>query len=747
MAIFCIPKNLVEKLKNSALRGDVDIKKLYEMSSKERRKFFEEYTDKALGKLINTEFEKAIISKQKTAIKDWAESVFSPKDKKKPVYKNVLDKIEALDDMGVLTPESEAAFLQDLVADKLGVNVSPQEVKIISEKAKKVDEAQQKLGSDVGNPAKLQENIEFFKAKKDIDDYLLGLSPAGNVKVLTGTIGRGMMLASIKSPILNIGSNAELAIVEALSRRLAGGQYRGADNALAKDYVKMVNKVYKETGYDISRMESLSDSGASGQRVLGDTVHAQGDGAIRKAGRVVEDIVFKNLMGAPDVAFSSVHFADSANLQSLKMAKGDKAKAKDIMEDSMRIEPQTPEGEIVRQQAILDAQTATWTNKTWASKVSEGIRSILNEASGDARVGDYLLPFVKTQANVISTGMDYAGLGIPKAMVNTFKAVKNGELGSREYRQSVSRDLVRSGLGITAAVVIASQLKDDDFVGAYDPARSQIEQLRNSNYNAVRIGNKWVSLDWFGPLSVPLASIMYARKYGDTVGEKVFQYGKGVLSSALDIPGVKDVTDYLKGQSYKKNQSLEEMTGEAKDFITSELYSRLVPSFFSDIAKAVDPTVRQTSGGVDKIKAKIPFVSQSLPAKKDIFGKDITGESAISDILFGSRVKTNRESVLIGVINQVSKDTGKGINFTDWDKTSGKTLAQFKQEVGEKKYNKAKIEYGSKLEELLKDAISDHTWRKMTPEERLDALNAQDSAAIKEILDDYDFEYKQDKKK
>ena len=129
---FCIPKNLIEKLKASALKGEVDIQKLYDMNSAERRDFFTKHTDAKLGKLINTEFEKAMISKQQNAILSWAKSVFKPEAKNQAVYKNVLDKINSLDELGVLNPATEKAFLEDLVSDKLGVNVTPEQVKVIS---------------------------------------------------------------------------------------------------------------------------------------------------------------------------------------------------------------------------------------------------------------------------------------------------------------------------------------------------------------------------------------------------------------------------------------------------------------------------------------------------------------------------------------------------------------------------------------------------------------------------------------
>lgn len=745
MAVFCIPRNLIEKLKTSALKGEVKINELYNMSSKERRAFFEKYSDAEVGKFLNVEFEKAMISKQKSALTDWAKSVFSSREKTKPVYKNVLDKINTLDEIGVLNPKDQKAFLEDLVADRLGVTVTPQEVAIISEKAKKIATAQEKLGTDLGNPSKLQENIDFFKAKKEMDNYLSSLTPAPNLRILTGTIGRGMMLFSVKSPVLNIVSNIELGFAESLSRRITSMAYKGTDSKLAVDYMKMVNKIYQKTGYDLSRMTNLRDLGVSGERVLGETVHSQGKGKVRKVGRFIEDIVFKQLMGAPDVAFSSAHFADSVNLNALKMAKGNKPKAKEYMIDSMRIEPKTPQGELLRAQGILDAQKATWTDTSWASRVSEGIRKILNDVSGDARAGDYLLPYIKTPANVIATGMDYSGLGIPKALYKTAKAIKTGELGTKEYFQSITRDLVRGGLGITGAVIIVSQLKDDDFVGSYDPARAQIETLRNSNYNAIRIGGKWISTDWLGVLAVPVTAMMYARKYGKTGGEKTFQYAKGVLSQVENLPGVSDIYDFVKANAYKKNQDLEEMTSETMDYITSQAYSRLVPSFMSDIAKATDLYVRQGGKGIEGIKSKIPFVNQTLPIKKNIFGEDIKGEGAITDILFGSRVKTSKEDNLIKEILRVSNSVDKGISFTDWDKSSSKTLAQFKDKVGEKKYNEAKLRYGKALKQDLEKTLTSSAYKKLSDEEKLKIINEKDTDAMNRIFKYYGFKYKKQK--
>ena len=675
---------------------------------------------------------------------------------KKCIPKNIADDLRAKLESGEMTPakilellpEEKAVLktlLEGVVTKELGVSVSSEEITKISKISKKIDKAEKSLGNDLGSPTKIKEHIDFFKAKAEMDKYIQSRIPSNKLKVLTGTIGRGMMLASIKSPILNIGSNIEVGFSEALSRRIANGVLKGTNKKLATDFVKMANKIYQETGYDISRMSTIYDSGYGGTRVLGNVVHSQGKGKIRKVGRLIEDVVFKQLMGAPDVVFASAHFADSVNLNARKMAKGNMKKAEKLMNDSMRLNPLTSEGKALREQGILDAEVATWTDSTWASKTSLGIRKILNEVSGDLRAGDYLLPFIKTTANVISTGMDYAGVGIPKAMFKVVNMMKTGDIKNQQAWSGAIRDVTRSGLGLTLGLIIASSLDDDDFIGAYDPSRAQIEQLKNSNYNAFRVGDKWISTDWLGPLSVTVSAMMYARKYGKTGAEKTFQYGKGVLSSAQSIPGISDIYDYVRTSSYSKNKTLEEATGETGTYLIDQVSSRLIPSILNDFARGTDKFERETSKGVEALKAKIPGLRQTLPVKRDIFGNEILSEPMLSRILFGSRVKTAREDKLVSEVDEVSIFTGKAINFTNWDKTSGKKIGQFKDVVGVKEFNKAKVQYGKELYKLLDDTINSGEYEDASYEEKLKLINKLDTEATETIFYDFNFEYDKDR--
>lgn len=751
MALFCIPKEFVKQLNATALRSNTDISALYEMTSQERRSFFEQYSDKDTAQFINTKFEKAMVSKQQTALLDWAKSVFSPTEKKKPVYQTVIDKINDLESKGILNEKEEGAFLEDLVTDELGIRLSPEEVKTITEKSIELGKAQEELGSHFGDPAYTDEMVNYLKKVKDMNEYIQSRNPSSKLAILTGLIGRGMMLFNPASVVLNIGSNTGLGVSEYITKRLANRTVRGANNQLALDYIKMARRIYKETGFDIARMESIKDLGAAGERVLGETmVHPQGEGKIRAAGRFVQDVVFEKMMGAPDSAFASAHFADTVNLLSLQMTNGDAGAATELMKDAMRLKPETEAGELLRAQAILDAQTATWTNKTWASKFTLGTRQLLNELSGDVRLGDWLDPFVKTGSNVVATGVNYSGLGSMADLGKLALMKYNKQPITKEVLKPIVRNIARAGFGLIAAVLLTSLLSDDDFEGPYDYRKSQARDLFGAVPHSIKLGNQWISTDWLGPLAIPVTAMMYAKKYGkDSPGSAGFQYGYSTLRAAAENLPVIDTfataVGYFQDKT-KERASLAEMTNGLTNDALGQISSRLIPSFFNTIAKAIDPEERKATQGIQSIQAKIPGLRQLLPEKKNIFGETLHAESPLTTILFGSRVKGEKSGPVVDELLRVMNAEDKYISFTDWNRTSSKQIAQFKDKVGEEKFQDATVFYGQELKREIQNAIVSGDYKRMTDEDRIKKLGNLDTKARDTTFARYGFSYVPEKK-
>lgn len=125
MAI-CLPKKNRDKLLTALKEKDITIDKLYDMSSAERSKMFEQYVGKDFSPFVNGKFEQAMVSNQKTAFSNWIKQTTSHKD---PVRKDMLKKVNKVKD--VLTPDEEMGFLEDLAGLKVGMNITEEEAKTI----------------------------------------------------------------------------------------------------------------------------------------------------------------------------------------------------------------------------------------------------------------------------------------------------------------------------------------------------------------------------------------------------------------------------------------------------------------------------------------------------------------------------------------------------------------------------------------------------------------------------------------
>ncbi len=734
MAKFCLTKELADNLKKAAVAGDIDIAKMYGMSSSERSNLFEKYVDKTTAKNINAGFEEAMISDQQTALTKWVNDTFTGSEKVKTRKKDLIDKIDRLKELGVLTPKAEDAFLSDLVATRLGITVTAEEAGTIAQKADKLQELG-KEKSEFGTPT-----LEYFKAKNDLEKYLESLSPSSRVKVTTSISGRGAMLFSLKSPLLNIESNTVQGLLSAAERRIASKSLTGKNSDYAKNYIKFVNKVHSETGYDISRMRTLDGP----QKVRGEEmVTAQGKGTARKIARFYEDIVFKKLMSAPDVAFSSINFSDSANLASTKLAKGDKAKALEIFKDATRIDPQTKEGKKVREQAIADAEYATYTNDSKYSEVALGIRKILNIASGDLRLGDQLMPFVKTPANVVGAGIDASGVLLPVDTLirvgKTMKAIKNGETlksAAKTNFDGYARKLIRAGLGTTIAFAIANLFDPEDFIGEYPVSEKERELLRlkNATTNSVRIGDNWVSLDYFGALGAPLIGMLYAKKYGENTGDALFNYYAGVGKQLVKIPGLEIGKDVFETLDRSKFNDTKEVAGEVQKGVVDYMRSRTIPAFVYDLAKATDKYERQTNKDkpLTSVQGAIPGLRQQLPIKKTVLGDDVTTENPISTILFGARVKDVKSTPVIDELSRLS-ETGNLPSITDYAKTSER-FKGLKAQVGEERFTEAQAYLGETLNDRIDKRIKSGSYKNLSDEKKAKELNDIKTEVLEQTL-------------
>ena len=177
MPKFCLLPEYVNKFKKAIVNREVDPFELSQKTSKERRAILEKYVGKDNAEQVNALFESKLLLKNQIAgYKSWVKRVsgISPQAKR-----DIISRIEGMDK--ILNPTEEKAFLQDLASQKLGVGISIEEAKNISDLSQKMVEARTKIPENV--TVKDKSRLEYGTYQALLKNYVAGLkSEAKRIK-------------------------------------------------------------------------------------------------------------------------------------------------------------------------------------------------------------------------------------------------------------------------------------------------------------------------------------------------------------------------------------------------------------------------------------------------------------------------------------------------------------------------------------------------------------------------------------
>jgi len=135
MATFCLTRDRALKFKRMLVSGKISPEKLNKMNSEERRAFFEK--EFGSGKEINALYEsKLLLKNQKRGIISWAKSVM----KETPTLRDtsIMAKVSKLNK--AMNEKELDTFLDDLVEQKVGFQLTKQEFNDLSNLAKSAQE-------------------------------------------------------------------------------------------------------------------------------------------------------------------------------------------------------------------------------------------------------------------------------------------------------------------------------------------------------------------------------------------------------------------------------------------------------------------------------------------------------------------------------------------------------------------------------------------------------------------------------
>ena len=337
----------------------------------------------------------------------------------------------------------------------------------------------------------------------------------------------------------------------------------------------------------------------------------------------------KLAQGYTDFVFNSLNASDKIFRGSAeKMSIANQAKAIAINEKLRGDERKARIRQLINnptnamlENAKHDADMATFQQDTGLGQfVAKG-----RQAGGiTKKATDIIMPFTGVPSAVADQLVNYSPLGVAKGVkqvADLRKAVKNGlddstitalqrKASTQLGRGITGTMLLGAGLALANAGVLSGQPRDDD--------EKRQWAAEGKKANALKIGNTWIPIDTLSPQMILAAAGANA--------ESRIKNGQGALEAGLNTlgDGVKSWTE--QGYMTGVKDALDTATGD-KDLhkYAIQQATSLIPNGIRKTAAAMDDKARQANYGDlgESIQNSIPLWRNGLPAKHDIYGREI----------------------------------------------------------------------------------------------------------------------------
>ena len=546
------------------------------------------------------------------------------------------------------------------------------------------------------------------------------------------------MLTNPTTHIRNIMGNA----IQFGARKIKDGIGTAIERAVIKDQSQRTKAVNVDKDLkDFAKGQYETDqSAAMGSGKYSDATAAGIEREIQSKRKMFrgEDVLSRAVQGIGDLNSRALDYEDvifnrSAYVDSFAQA----LQAKGVTAAEAHAGTRAADVEAARAYAIEEAQKATYRNTTELSEALskmgryQGDNQVLRAASFAA---DAFLPFRKTPANILTTGLDYSPIGLAKGVKKAMLDVKSGKCTAADAVDSIASGLTGTGILALGAYLAAEGLLhvragDDDKEEAFEKATG------GQDY-ALQIGDKSYSLDWAVPAAMPLfagAAIMESAQKGGGTFDAVADALLGMQDVVLETSMLSSLNDLIANISYADSPVL-----YIADKAISSYAGQYIPTIGSKVASVFDDTVRKSyvekgSGQVvsdvnyflQGAAKKVPGARNQLQPMVDMWGNEVSNGSApervFQSFFSPGFLKAQDNSPATQEIRRLAKATGDSTVYPAAAEKSYTVKGETRTLTGEEYTRYAKA-MGQTRKELVEAAVKLPAYKSMSDSEKADYI-------------------------
>lgn len=378
------------------------------------------------------------------------------------------------------------------------------------------------------------------------------------------------MLANPRTHVRNIVGNMGFQPVRFAKDRVAGAIEEGLSKAGVKiERTKTAGtawgKLWSEAWKDYSNVAGILDGSkfADASSEINDMRRIFRMDLFEKARKANSDA-----LSAEDAIFKRWTYADT--LSSYLKANGVTA------EQFASGDVDTKLMEKARDYAGREAMRATYNDRNaFSDKVTEVARSF-------GALGEAVMPFKRTPANILARGFEYSPLGLGKSIYDGLTQIKSGKKSAAEVIDEAAAGLTGTALLTLGATLAAKGLVTG--AGSDDNEDKWRDLLGHQDYALELPDGTSYTLDWLAPEALPF---FMGVELMDAVGESGFSADsiltalKSVANPMLDMSMLQSLNDMIESVQYAESRPLPAIVSSA----VVSYFTQAVPTLLGQIER------------------------------------------------------------------------------------------------------------------------------------------------------------------
>lgn len=370
-------------------------------------------------------------------------------------------------------------------------------------------------------------------------------------------------------------------------------------------------------------------------------------------------------------------------------------------------------------------------------------------------VGDAVIPFKRTPANVLARGLTYSPLGLVKSLTYDLSQVQRGNRTAAEVIDNIASGATGSMLFALGAYLFSSGLLTTA-QGSDDDSKWE-ELLGHQGYALELPDGTSVTLDWLAPASMPFfmgAEMASAMGENGMSAEAISTAMKSVANPLLEMSMLQSLNDLLESVAYSEDKALIPMLGSA----VVSYFSQAIPTLGGQIERSAEdrrmttytdknsPLPTDVQYALGRASSRVPGWDYRQTPYLDAWGREEETGDELWRILnnfanpaYVSQVEVDRVEKELQRVRDATGDTGV---FPDRAKRYIEVNGERKDLTAEEYIRYAKA-MGQTSYQLISEGIQTAEYRNMANSEKaayIEALYKYAAAAAKAEVSDYELD-------